>query len=143
MFFVLIIIPCLTLLFASRAGSETSSCPKGEVTIVGILHRGEFFGSPGWGENIKTDALGFSYYLQLPTNVNEQIVQNADFVGRAPNCSMEHFIQIGGIGQDQLDKRLGKKLKVTGTLYQSATGYDHTRVLLEVRKVKVINSLRE
>jgi hypothetical protein len=143
--FLFMILFCLTLPITSQGDSETSPCPKGVVTISGILHLGQFFGPPGYGEDIKKDSIESSYYLQLPSPVNEQIMQYGKFIGQLPNCSNEHFVQIVDYkpAKNQLNKKIGKKLKLSGTLFESVTGHHRTHVLLEIKKVEAVSSFLE
>ena len=59
---------------AVEAGSPQTQSRNDEhpACLQGILSVGEFFGPPGYGENLESDSIERSYYLQLPIMISKQ-----------------------------------------------------------------------
>ena len=127
------------LLSPCWAGAEPPSCPTAPVVMRGILQVGEFFGPPGYGEDPSADVLERVYYLQLAGDVF------MDITAEHPSCAVGYFIQLvdSDFNKMPLKDKVGKKLKVTGMLFEGETGHHRTPVLLNLQKVEVISSWSE
>ena len=110
---------------------------QGTIRVEGILHKGEFFGPPGYGENPHTDRIEEAYYLQLPASLGMQQSANE------PEClAGAYFIQLYIPAEKRFDLHslIGQKVAVTGLLDDAATGHDRTPKLLEINSITKISS---
>ena len=106
----------------------------------GILLVGEFFGSPGYGEDRTEDELERSFYLQLPAPLATQL-KNPPKDQELGNLQ-EYFLQlvITDKVRAQADQLVGAKVQVDGSLFTAHTGHHRTTMLMDVQSLNAISS---
>jgi hypothetical protein len=138
---LLLLISALIALGALPArGQEAATV---DVKVEGTLQVGQFLGPPNYGENPRNDKIEEAYYLQLPAALEIQLAnQRRDGLNREEGLSSEYFIQLilpdSNLGE--LRRMIGKRVKVTGTLFQAESGHHRTSTLMQVRAIAEIQS---
>ncbi len=114
-----------------------------EVKVEGTLQVGQFFGPPSYGENPRSDKIEEAYYLQLPATLETQLAnQRWNGLNREKGLGPEYFIQLIVLDSNlgRLRRMIGKRVKVTGTLFHAESGHHRTSTLLQVRAIAEIQS---
>ena len=137
---VFVILATVTL--CGRADSQGLTDPvEPTVTVQGVLQVGEFFGSPGYGEDPKHDSIGRYYYLQLPATVFDQ---NPDAIfGPSFERLDEFFVQLAFLPNRQPKQLMGltgKKVKVTGMAWARETAGHRTGIVLLVERLTAVTA---
>ena len=107
------------------------------VALKGTVILLDGYGPPNYGENPKTDEKVRYYVLKLdkPINVradSKSDINTDDFLNE---CLLQLVILSDNL--EILRAKLGKKVVVTGMLYQGHTGHHYTNVLIEVKKIEL------
>ncbi len=138
---LLFLISALIALGAMPArGQEAASV---EVKVEGTLQVGQFLGPPNYGENPRSDKIEEAYYLQLPATLETQLAnQRRDGLNRDEGLIPEYFIQLIFLDSNlgKLRRMIGRRVKVSGTLFQAESGHHRTSTLLQVRAIAEIQS---
>jgi hypothetical protein len=114
------------------------------VSFQGILLNGIFYGPINFGKDPATDQLEESFYLQLPNSMDQQL----DLGGKHEIAIKERdrtggcFVQLGATYDlnNDLKPKVGKKVKITGLLFEKYSPRHHTPLMLQVQKVEVIEN---
>jgi hypothetical protein len=112
------------------------------VVLQGILQAGTFFGPPNYGEYPAKDTLEESYYLQLPNSLDEQLryQDKYEIADKEKDRDGGCFILLAGSYDvtNQLKDKVGKKLKATGTIFESYSPRHRTPILLQLQKAEAV-----
>ena len=107
--------------------------------ITGSITTEVFYGSPGFGENPKTDEKEKRYLLVLekPVNFNGLNVSEEDAEDESRR-TRKNVSKIQLLYEDSIDmgRHLGSTVRLTGTFFGAHTGHHHTEVLMDVQKVE-------
>lgn len=119
------------------SGNEVVNYGVG-VTFTGKIATRLEYGAPGFGEDPKTDAKEniFLLVLDKPIDVHVDQSRPGDVTDTNDFDGVKEM-QVVFTGKRMFSKKIiGKKVKVTGTLFQAHTGHHHTDVLIEVDTVE-------
>jgi hypothetical protein len=97
--------------------------------LSGTLKEEEFYGPPGYGESPDKDSKEkqFILYLDNPINVKRDKKSDSDFDAKYKQDKITLIIKSS---TSPFKHRIGKSIKVKGTLFPAETGHHHTDVLL-------------
>lgn len=115
-----------------------------QVKLRGTIAEEKSYGPPNYGEDPNIDKIEKYYILKLddPINVkgktnsklNSETELNISEIQLSINWDNKNNILPNG----DIANILNKKVSVKGTLFHSVTGHHHTKVLLNVTKIKLI-----
>ena len=113
------------------------------VVFQGILQHAWFYGPINFGKDPASDQLQESFYIQLPNTLKQQLEfwDKHEIVDREANKIDGCFIELTGpidVHDDMLTK-VGKKVRITGMIFEKYSRLHHTPVLLQVKKVEVVD----
>lgn len=132
---------CLFTVAPAIASDKGDMKANETVTLEGIVNTCEYYGPPNYGENAKTDSLERFSILQTPLSVSEQLkLQNKKTpITKKPQDTF--FIQIVNLSnsKSKVTDKIGKRVRITGTLFEGITGHHHTPVLIELHGIEVID----
>jgi hypothetical protein len=94
------------------------------VTVSGLLKTKMFYGPPGYGEDPKSDARETAYILYLNHPIQIPMENSG---GGAVYSKM----QVVYDNPKLLRKLVGRKVTVSGDLFESMTGHHHTEILIQ------------
>jgi hypothetical protein len=119
------------------AGHATAAClhyePK-PVTVNGIVVKKTYPGPPNFEDVAQGDAPETGYYLQLIKPLCTQASEDEEASSHAGVQWLQ--LVLSPAQYAQLQPRLGKAVRLRGTLFEGATGHHHTQVLLTVTRVE-------
>ncbi len=128
----------ILLLVSPRAPRVGMPATGATLTVEGILHVGEFFGPPNYGEHPKTDRLEHTFYLQLPAPVSYQ----TGVVTGETDLTSDFFMQL--VVYESLQAKatslIDRRVRVRGSLMEAVTGHHRTGHLLEVSSIAGITT---
>lgn len=142
---------CVALLFASQLAPASAGSPDAcadatvaNVTLVGRLQLGEFFGPPGYGEAPATDRLEQGWYLQLPAPPATQVSWPCTIDDDADAAAGSHFVQLRlpAALAAQAQALAATRVQVSGHPFLREIGHDRTAILLDVTTIRPLQSLR-
>lgn len=110
------------------------------VTLKGRLILASDYGAPNFGENPKEDKKEEYYLLELDTPINVKGDPKSDYnLDSFMNISK---IQIAPVHIDfnDLNIKINKNVIISGRLFQAMTGHHHTKVLIDVNKIDLIEN---
>ena len=119
-------------LLAIAPGMAAEPCLNYEprvVQLIGTMRRQAFPGPPNYESVKHGDALEVYWLLQLPARICV-VASAAEDPLNEPETGV---VALQMLVQDYPGYRhlLGKRVKVTGTLFHAVTGHHHTRVLID------------
>ncbi len=122
-----------------KSGNEVVSYGVG-VTLTGRVTTRLEYGAPGFGEDPKTDAKEniFLFVLKRPVDVHADKERPSDTDTDDFNGVKEMQLVFMKIDKKLFRKMVGRKVKVTGSLFQAENGHHHTDVLIEVDKLEIL-----
>ena len=135
---------CLLALVGAALGQQSSyRYDTDGITLHGTLIQRRVYGPPGYGETPARDAHDTILILKLPHPMSVKPAANAEANG-SPNLDpaknvCEVRLHISRSQALDARKLLGRKVIATGTLKESITAVQRTKVWLEV---KSLNSRR-
>jgi len=135
---------CLLALTGSAIGQEASyRYDTAGVTLHGTLIQRRVHGPPGYGETPAQDAHETILILKLPHPISVKPAANAEANG-SPNLDPAKNVREVQLHMNRPQavharRLLGRKVTATGTLNESITAVQRTKVWLEV---KTLNSQR-
>jgi Domain of unknown function (DUF4431) len=110
------------------------------VHITGVMEQRMFYGRPNYGENPETDAKDWGYYVvpDAPVCTRGGSDPADDAMGdiRLVQLSLEPA------GFAAVPPLLGRRVRVTGTMYGAFTGYHHAPVVISILAVAPADSAR-
>lgn len=113
------------------------------VVLQGILQKGVFYGPINFGKDPSNDKPQDSYYLQLPNTLKQQLEywDKHEIVDREFKWLDYYFIELAGPYQVNNDMAgmVGKNVRVTGQIFERYSRMHHTPLLLQVKKIEVVN----
>jgi len=125
-------------------GALGARCAKYEPAIVrvnGAIFVGEDFGPPGYGEDPAHDSREEHLYIALDTPLCVVAGDSSGLNSAAQSNvkSMEMTYDLNRIRFQ--DGWLGRRAVVEGTLFHAFSGHHHTRVLIRVEAISVLNGV--
>jgi Domain of unknown function (DUF4431) len=139
-FFKLTLITFLVLILA-RSFAQTAqekdwlSYEPAVVELKGTLSVKLYYGPPNYGENPDTDAKEALPILILSKPVN--VRGNTDPKAGSDKQSVEDVQQIELVLTMPHKELIGKTVIVEGTLFHAFTAHHHTKVLMDVRSIRL------
>ena len=109
------------------------------VTLVGKLVTKMFYGPPNYGLNPKEDKKENVFILELDHSITIEADQKDEL---NETHSGEKEIQVVNLSEANLKQFLGKRIKITGSLFSAMNGHHHTNVLIMVKRIKDIEILK-
>jgi hypothetical protein len=114
------------------------------VVLEGLMTTRLEFGPPGFGEDPAHDAKEKIFILKL-----DYLVDVIGDPGDPDHMNTDNFFKVREM-QMVLDSKntkenkkcLGKKVKVTGNLFQRHTGHHHTDVLIDVSNIETLKETK-
>ena len=129
----------LLILSATTAYSANRLCSEEwlkyeptTVNLVGVIISEKFYGPPGFGEDKKVDILETAYLLRLSSGINVAADDQDQINNQTYKC--EAIVQVV-VPEGFSAQLVGKKVKVTGTLFESHTGHHWTNVLVSAATI--------
>lgn len=112
-----------------------------QVVLKGKVTTRLEYGAPGFGEDPKNDAKEniFLLVLDKPVDVQPDPDLSSDTNTESFKNVREMQMVFMNIDHKLFKRIMGKKVKVTGTLFQAETGHHHTDVLVTVDELKILN----
>jgi len=132
---------CFVFSVAYAISMAAPSRAETAVEVQGVLQVGEFFGPPNYGEQPGTDRIEQSFFLQLPAPLNMQIKNGTGIPGVNQDSMPSHFVQIVVPASEQRTAKalVGKRVRVTGTLFEAISGHHRTPLLVQVQKLAQVS----
>ena len=108
----------------------------GSSVLTGTITKEMFYGPPGFGENPKTDKQEPSFLLVLEKPI--KVIASNEQLNEGTEETRENVDKMQLIWPDGIDmqKYLGKKVKLTGSLFGAHTGHHHTAVLMDMQTIE-------
>ena len=140
--------PLLLSCFVPASAGPPDACVDAivvNVTLVGRLQSGEFFGPPGYGEAPATDRLEQAWYLQLPAPPATQAEWPCTIDDDADAAASSHFVQLRlpAALAAQAQALAAARVQVSGRPYLREIGHDRTAILVDVATIRPLESFRE
>ena len=132
---------CLLALAGGAIGQQSSyRYDTAGITLHGTLIERKVYGPPGYGEAPAKDVHDTILILKLPQPMSVEPVANAEASG-SPNLDpaknvREVRLHMSPPQAVDARKLLGRKVTATGTLKESITAVQRTKVWLDVKSLK-------
>jgi len=127
----------LSVALAAQVPTGSGPCLKYEpeiVVLTGTIKRHKFPGPPNFESVRNGDSLETYWLLQLPKPVCVETPTPNEPVNKAEANISVLQILISDYGKYR--RLLGKRVKVTGTLFHQITGHHHTKVLINASNIE-------
>jgi len=127
----------LSAALPASAPPKAGPCLKYEpeiVVLAGTMKRHNFPGPPNYESVRNGDALEVYWLLHLAKPVCVESLTQQERVNEPETGVSSIQILISGYGQYR--HLLGKRVKVTGTLFHQITGHHHTKVLINASNIE-------
>ena len=97
--------------------------------LSGTLKEEEFYGPPGYGASPDKDSKEKQYilYLDNPINIEQKKKNESDY---DPKYKQDKITLDINKSQSSFKHKIGKPVKVKGTLFPAETGHHHTDVIM-------------
>lgn len=114
------------------------------VTLTGKITTRLEYGAPGFGEDPKTDEKENIFLLVLDKPVDVHVDKTRPSDTDTDDFDGVKEMQVVFSGKKSLVRKVlskkitGKRVKMTGTLFQAHTGHHHTNVLIDWETLKIL-----
>ena len=134
--FVLILLSCVVLHAQSVSQAPCHSYEPATVSLNGIIKRHIFPGPPNFESVKKGDQPEQVWVLHLSSPIC--VSASSDFDAQSNVSDFQLVLPEGQKQYDRYRSLVGKRVEVTGALFQASTGHHHTKALLTVSGISAL-----